>query len=68
MKNIRQNDVGRLCLVRFDDIGRQEALIIEINPEDKDLRIFSFATRSLQRVQYDMIVEINDYIIPNFSK
>ena len=55
---IRKSDIGRVCLVEYNDIGTVEGMIVEVDSETNDAAVFVFADRILDRhVSFNQIVE-----------
>jgi hypothetical protein len=69
MANKEENidiEVGRCVRVEFDDIGTVDGIIIE---KDKtSYRVMFFYDYSNQSVERDQIVEVGNFIKPDFKK
>ena len=66
MRKLKRSDVGRLCLVRWDDIGRVECMLLD-HGEDSYPKVFNFSDRRIDTLDdKDQIVEMsNHYVTPN---
>ena len=62
---ISKSDIGRLCLVKWDDCGRVESMILEVDVSDKEVKVYSFTNRIIQRADFSQIIETGEYVTPN---
>ena len=60
-----KSDVGRLCLVKWDDIGRIECMLLEIDRGNKEAKVYSFVNESIEGVPFGQIVELGGSVTPN---
>ena len=62
-----KGDVGRLCLVKWDDIGRVESMLLEISNDRKykEAKVFDFNSRVIHNIEWSQVVEKNGYVTPN---
>ena len=61
-----KNDVGRLCLVKFDDVGRIEGMIVGIDDDRKSVNVYFFNDQKVDTlVAASQIVEKGTYVTPN---
>ncbi len=65
LRRIGTSDVGRLCLVKWDDIGRVECLITSADIGNQTIEIFMFADKCTDTVSHDEIAEFGNHITPN---
>ena len=61
---IREKDLGRYCTVRFDDIGKVEAVLFDSTAYDGEWRVFIFTDNATQRVSSEQILELGEKIRP----
>ena len=61
---LSKRDSGRWCTVKFDDIGRVDGLIVQINTEFKSADVYIAASNSIEDVEFNQIVELRDYVNP----
>ena len=61
---ISKRDVGRWCTVKYDDVGRIDALIVDVNPDDKNVDIFApaFEGEGTNNVDFSQVKELRDYV------
>jgi hypothetical protein len=59
---IRKGDTGRWCTVKFEDVGRVDGIIINVNPEFKSLDVYIPALDTVEDPDFSQIVEIRDHI------
>jgi len=62
---IKKQDVGKQCLVKYDDVGRVEGIIVEAEPDMDYIKLFLFHDHTLVSETPDMVIEIGDYVKPN---
>jgi hypothetical protein len=64
---VKKSDVGRLCLARWDDIGRVECMIVDVNRAvlDRDIHVYDFSSRQLKVLDRSQIVELGKFVTPN---
>jgi len=64
VKKIRVNkcDCGRRIMVRWDDIGTVEGLLVQAENDSTDLKVFSFCDDELNRVDRGQVVSLGDRI------
>ena len=60
-----KRDVGRLCLVKWDDIGRVESMIVEVDDNYKSCNVYDFNAHCLHSVDASQVVEKSGYVTPN---
>lgn len=65
LRDVRKSDVGRVCQVKYDDIGLVTGMIVEISDDNKDFKIYIFASKTLANEDYDQIESIGAYVTPN---
>jgi hypothetical protein len=63
-RRFKSDDIGRLALVRYDDVGRVDTMVIKINNEGRDADVYDFACKHLANVGHDQVCEIGGYIQP----
>ena len=63
---LNKGDVGRSCLVKYDDIGRVEGMIVEIDDNRKMADVYVFTDRAIDKsVEVCQISELGDHVTPN---
>ena len=62
---LNKSDVGKLALVKWDDIGRVDSMIVEVDDDRKGGKLYDFNSRVLQSFESSQVVEINGYVTPN---
>lgn len=60
----KKRDIGKTCLVRWDDSGIMQAMIVAIDDDKKEARVFSFATSTLDRITSDQVEKIGNFVLP----
>ena len=60
-----KGDVGKLCLVKYDDIGRTEGMIVGIDDDKRGANVYVFSSQTVDSVDADQIVETGVYVTPN---
>lgn len=63
MPKLKKNDVGHLCLVKWDDVGRQEGMLIEVDDDGKRGKIFN--DKDIQNVESEQVVKVGNAVTPN---
>lgn len=49
---LKQSDVGRFCLVKWDDVGLRESIILEVDSDRRWVKVFDGdGTHSVEREQ-----------------
>ena len=62
---IRKADVGRLALVKWDDIGRVECMIVDHDRCGYPV-VYNFNDRKLDTLDdHKQVVEMGDFVTPN---
>lgn len=64
ISKFRKGDVGRSCLVRWDDLGLTQEMIIEVDDDRKEATSFCFATSNTNRITIDQIAKIGNFVYP----
>jgi len=59
---ITSNDVGKWCLIHFDDIGTVQALILEKPDSYKDFDVFIPCDTAVNNANADQVVRIGERI------
>ena len=62
---LNKQDVGKLCLIKWDDIGRVDSMIVDIDDDRKGADVFDFSSKTLRNVDLDQIVQIDGFVTPN---
>jgi len=60
-----KGDVGRRCLVEWDDVGRAESMILEVDDGGREAKVYNFSSRAVDSVDSTQVVERNEYVTPN---
>ncbi len=61
-RKVQSRDVGRWVTVKWDDCGRVDSLLIEV--EDKGGRVYEPMDGQTHSISLDQVVEIRDYVVP----
>jgi len=62
---VRKSDIGRLCLARWDDIGRVECMIVD-HDHNGYVQVYNFSERQLDTLDCpSQIVEMGKFVTPN---
>lgn len=64
---VTKSDVGRTCIVQYDDIGKVEGMVVEVDtdPGTKCAKVFTFYDRNLDpSIDLEQILSLGDYICP----
>ena len=62
---LKKRDTGRLCLVKFDDIGKVTGMITNVH-DRRFADVFIFSERYIDsHVEAGYITELGDYVTPN---
>jgi len=62
---VRKSDVGRLCMVRWDDIGRIECMVVD-HDHNGYVQVYNFSDRKIETVdESSQIVELGKFVTPN---
>ena len=61
---VSKNDVGKTCLVWYDDVGRIEAMILDVDIQDRHITVFGFDRRSTSIEDFDQILSIGSQVRP----
>jgi len=59
---IKKTDIGRMCLVQYDDTGRVNGILVDCETDETDVKVFSFATRELLNVNKSQVVALGDHV------
>lgn len=59
----KKSDIGKLCVIEYDDIGRVDALLLDKN-ELGFQQVYVFALKLVDTIDADQIIEIGDIITP----
>lgn len=57
---IKKSDVGRAVTVKWDCVGRRDALLVDV--DEYHCRIFEFRDKHTTKVDHSQIVEKRDYV------
>jgi hypothetical protein len=57
---IKKSDVGRYCRIIWEDVGAEDGILIEINTEYKNYKVFT-SRSGIVCVDRDMISELGIY-------
>jgi len=55
---VTKNDLGKVVLVKFDDVGRVDGLLVDIEPEHRRANVFFPYDNQLDDIDIDQIVSI----------
>lgn len=58
----KNSDIGKQCLVWFNDTGRNEGMIIDVDKTTAS--VFLFADKTVRNVEFSQILEINSMVKP----
>jgi hypothetical protein len=66
---IRKSDIGRQVLVKYDDVGRLEGMIIGIEEYEtphhfREAKVFFFNDNVIDDVEMSQIVELGERVAP----
>jgi len=62
---LNKKDAGRLCLVEWTDIGRADTMIMEIDDDRRNAKVYCFYDSTVQDIEATQIVEMGNYVTPN---
>lgn len=65
MKILRNGDIGKLCLVKWDDVGRVESMLVQVDDDHRYGKVYDFNACVLRTVEASQVVEIGDRVTPN---
>ena len=64
-RRIKPSDVGRWITVRWADVGREDALLVKFDADDKRPTIYSPTDEGTAMLDdLDQVVEIRGYVVP----
>ena len=63
-RRFKKSDQGRVALVRWDDVGRKDMMILEVDDDGKEARAWDFSDCYIQRVSHEQICEIGKVVSP----
>ena len=58
MKGLRKSDVGKWCLVKYDDIGVITGLIVAAWPDDQNADVYVPTLDTVERVDKSQIIHV----------
>jgi hypothetical protein len=66
---IRKTDIGRQCLVKYDDVGRLEGMIIDVGDNHPIshqplIEVYGFNDKTVDTVEPCQIVELGKRVVP----
>lgn len=60
---VTKSDIGKSCLVEFDDIGRTEGMILD-SSESPWVQVFLFHDKTIDNVEPNQIIEMGPFVKP----
>jgi len=61
-RRFKKSDQGRVALVRWDDTGREDMMILEVDDDGREAKAFHFSGRYMQRVTHTQVCEIGGFV------
>jgi len=58
----KKEDEGRIALIRWDDTGRKDMMILEVDDDRKEAKAYDIEDCYIQRVSHEQVCEVGDLV------